>query len=380
MAQGLLESVAGDGRRALSTLMRATAMQELDGPAPLLVETPAVVAALMALHLGDLDVAESALARGVDGGAGASGVRHRLLVGWTAMLRGRYSRARELLSAARSDAGRLALRDELLARALAVGLARRTSDVAALVTAWRSGWDVLLRHPVDLFTLLPLGEFAVASARLREFERVEPHLDDARSLLSALGEPATWSPALDWSLLQAAILRNRPDEVEPHARALVAAAPRSDFAAALAAAGRAWMQVLTTRFATPEVEQAAQRLQRFGLAWDGSRLLGQAAAHTSDRRRIAYLLHAARALQEPDDPRPTEGPAGAERAAPAVLSTREMEIAELLVQQRTYREIGDELFISPKTVEHHVARIKQRLGVSDRADLLARLRAPSATG
>lgn len=52
---------------------------------------------------------------------------------------------------------------------------------------------------------------------------------------------------------------------------------------------------------------------------------------------------------------------------------------ELLLQQRTYREIGQELFISPKTVEHHVARIKQRLGASQRADLLARLRATIGT-
>jgi DNA-binding CsgD family transcriptional regulator len=45
------------------------------------------------------------------------------------------------------------------------------------------------------------------------------------------------------------------------------------------------------------------------------------------------------------------------------------------VEGQTYREIGGRLFISAKTVEHHVSRMRQRLGASNRSDLLARLRA-----
>ena len=62
------------------------------------------------------------------------------------------------------------------------------------------------------------------------------------------------------------------------------------------------------------------------------------------------------------------------------LSSREREVAELLVAGQTYREVGGKLFISAKTVEHHVARIRQRLGASNRSDLLARLRAELAIG
>ena len=36
---------------------------------------------------------------------------------------------------------------------------------------------------------------------------------------------------------------------------------------------------------------------------------------------------------------------------------------------------GDRLFISAKTVEHHMARMRQRLGATSRSDLLAQLRA-----
>jgi hypothetical protein len=40
----------------------------------------------------------------------------------------------------------------------------------------------------------------------------------------------------------------------------------------------------------------------------------------------------------------------------------------------TYREIGDRLFISAKTVEHHVARMRSRLDCANRAEQLALLR------
>ena len=38
------------------------------------------------------------------------------------------------------------------------------------------------------------------------------------------------------------------------------------------------------------------------------------------------------------------------------------------------------LFISAKTVEHHVSRMRHRLGASGRSDLLARLRMEVAEG
>ena len=56
------------------------------------------------------------------------------------------------------------------------------------------------------------------------------------------------------------------------------------------------------------------------------------------------------------------------------LSPREREIAGLVLAGKTYREIGDTIYISPRTVEHHVARIRRRLGAASRSELLARLR------
>ncbi|WP_433271849.1 ATP-binding protein [Actinosynnema sp. CS-041913] len=53
------------------------------------------------------------------------------------------------------------------------------------------------------------------------------------------------------------------------------------------------------------------------------------------------------------------------------LSPREQDVARLLAQGRTNREIADVLFLSPRTVEQHVARVLRKLGVASRADLLA---------
>ena len=57
------------------------------------------------------------------------------------------------------------------------------------------------------------------------------------------------------------------------------------------------------------------------------------------------------------------------------MSDREREVAELLLQGMPYRDIGSQLFISAKTVEHHVARIRRRLGAESRSELISMLRA-----
>ena len=54
---------------------------------------------------------------------------------------------------------------------------------------------------------------------------------------------------------------------------------------------------------------------------------------------------------------------------------REIGLGELLLLGKPYRDIGAQLFISAKTVEHHVARIRRRLGAESRSEMLSMLRA-----
>lgn len=53
-----------------------------------------------------------------------------------------------------------------------------------------------------------------------------------------------------------------------------------------------------------------------------------------------------------------------------VLSSREQEVLLLVVQGRTNQQIADELYVSVKTVEAHKAKIQQKLGIKNRAELV----------
>jgi DNA-binding CsgD family transcriptional regulator len=69
--------------------------------------------------------------------------------------------------------------------------------------------------------------------------------------------------------------------------------------------------------------------------------------------------------------------AGQRSAAPSpalaeLLSEREREIAALMVEGRSNREIGEELHVAPDTVKAHVARVLRKLQASNRVEAVAR--------
>lgn len=59
----------------------------------------------------------------------------------------------------------------------------------------------------------------------------------------------------------------------------------------------------------------------------------------------------------------------------SILSERELEVGQLILAGLTHKQVGERLFISAKTVEHHVARIRRRLGAESRSEMLSMLRA-----
>lgn len=383
MANGVRESVTGPPTAALSALVQAAALLEPDGRAALLPDSPAALAALTAVHCGELEIAERVLHRALGAGVGGPLMarRHRLLQAWILMVRGEIHAAGERLATVTLDGRPLESRDQLFAAAIRMGIGRRNSDLGALKRGWGQALEAVVRHPVDLFTLLPLGELAIAGARLGDLARLEPYLHQGRALLHRLGDPPLWSVPLHWSELHAAILTGEPTVADEHVAALLAAAGHSRYAAVVAAAAESWVEVLRGVVDPTRVEAAARGLHDTGLCWDGARLAGQAAIRTADRRAMTTLLECARALQgRPSGGQsgqtPTTGASTARAAGPTQhgLSDREYEVAELVLAGLTYREIGDRLFISAKTVEHHVARMRNRLNCANRTELLALLR------
>ena len=56
------------------------------------------------------------------------------------------------------------------------------------------------------------------------------------------------------------------------------------------------------------------------------------------------------------------------RANPAGLTSREIEVLQLVIDGLTNAEIAAKLFVSDKTVEHHVSRLLLKLGVASRRE------------
>lgn len=381
LAEGLLLTMDQPYATAMAKLSQSISVEQPIGE--VFPDSPAALVTLAAIHGGDPVRAHSVIGRAVrtDGGV-LFKYRHLLLCSWIKMQDGQLPSAGADVAAI--SGASLHRRDALWAAALQTAIARRSGDTGALQKHWYAAVEVLADYSLDLFALLPLGELWVAAARMRQVDQLQHALDQAFGLLNSLGNPPLWSVPLHWAGVHAGILASSPESVAPHGQALSAAAAQSALAQALSVAGRTWLRVLAGQVDADEVSAAARSLAHVGLTSDGTRLAGQAALQTSDARVAGAMLQLARDLKvgtgfaeppsaegqaEPTATTPRQPPSG------SALSDREREVAELLLLGMPYRDIGGQLFISAKTVEHHVARIRRRLGAGSRSEMLSMLRA-----
>ena len=205
--------------------------------------------------------------------------------------------------------------------------------------------------------------------------------------------PPTWGVAYMEALTRIELDAGRLDQAKTFADAAVATAAALGLSLTDAIAQRAHASVL---LADGDAETAggvalasAAAADDAGAPVEASRarvLAGKALATAGERKRAIELLRRAEhdldargALRDRADARrqlrqlgartEPRGPAATATSGLDSLSQREREIAILVTDRKTNKEIAAELFLSGKTVESHLRNIFAKLGASSRVDV-----------
>lgn len=267
---------------------------------------------------------------------------------------------------------------------LAVLEARRGDDEActAHATEARRLAADLGAGIAELWALLALGDLALVRGRS----------DEARALLAAradvvarqgIGDVDLWPQAdLVEVLLRAGDVEAAAAAAEPFVAAAEAKGQPWSLARAARCAGllapaegidACFDEALAHHAATPDLFEAA----RTRLAYGGR--LRRSRRRVDARVQLRAALEAFEALgAEPwAEQAATELAATGETArrrddaARVQLTPQETSVAVALAEGRTTREAAAALFLSPKTVEHHLRSAYRKLGISSRAELAA---------
>jgi DNA-binding NarL/FixJ family response regulator len=130
-------------------------------------------------------------------------------------------------------------------------------------------------------------------------------------------------------------------------------------------------------------EEAAERWLGFGCAYDAALTLAQSPREDSLRRAHDIMRElgassaaavVARRLRESGVRGVPRGPRPSTTGNAALLTRRELDVLRLLVDGLGNAEIADRLFVSPRTVGHHVSSILRKLDVRSRGEAVATAR------
>ena len=214
----------------------------------------------------------------------------------------------------------------------------------------------------DLWSVDVACELALVAARTRGLAAATECLAPYDLLVAGHAPTSTVARTIAWTHLIAGAIADDTDAVAAAAARLAGLADSLQTRAA-----EVFAQVFAGTVVIQQVEAVTAELREAGMAFEASQLSGAAALRSADEDDTRDLLALSRQL------RGERRQAGSQRGGGDVdaLSEREIEVARLVVLGRTHKEIGAELFISAKTVEHHVARIRRKLGATSRAEMMA---------
>ncbi|GAA2376466.1 LuxR family transcriptional regulator [Nonomuraea africana] len=265
-----------------------------------------------------------------------------------AALRGDHGRARTLADEAERVAlpagARPVLATVQLARGLAALSEERFGDAFAALSRMLDPSDPAYQLALRAYCLAELTEAAVRAGRIDTMRDI---LRDVEPLAAS-----TPSPALHIGLRYARAVLAPNGEAEE----LFTAALRADLTGWPAERGRlhlAFGEWLRRR------RRAAESRTHLRTARETFDALGMA----------AWGERARRELRSAGESSPNRDPDAREKLTP-----QELNIAQLAAEGLTNREIGQRLYLSPRTVSTHLHRIFPKLGVSSRADLARMLK------
>ena len=369
LAEAVATWLAGDADACTDAVRHAVLRHRADPDGDRWPATPELAGALLHAQLGQVERAErlvlDALAERRGGRA-----QHRaqlLASAWLAATRGRLDDAAGVLDGLGDET--LSPHDALWRAGVACSIALRDADADALVPSAADAIRVAEAAGRHLYDLGILTDIAAAAARAG-IGSADELLGPAERAVARLGDPTPLRSDLAWARLRVALCCDDPAPVVAAARTLLALDTpaahrlRRDVAAAI-------VEVDRGRIDAAEVERVSRELADAGAPHEAARLCGVAAVRTdseADARRLlkhSRLFRTQRARLKRAE--------GVDRDV-VRLSEQETRVAQLVLEGRTHREIGAGLFISAKTVEHHVAHIRTKLGAGSRAELLAAIR------
>lgn len=279
-----------------------------------------------------------------------------------ALARLRGSRTVELAEPADAGTHRAGLRHACLIHAVAAGAALRRQQSETL-----EAMSIDTRPPAlqpDLWSTDVICELAMVASRTGGVDAADQLLGPLDHLAARHGTGSTIARTLRWTRLIVGVLTDDAATVAAAAAALEAGPDSLEQRAA-----RVFAAVFAGGVDPGQVEAMAAELRDGGLGFEASQLTGSAALRSTDEAATRDLLALSRQLRNE-----RRQSAGGRSGDVEALSDREIEVARLVVLGRTHKEIGAELFISAKTVEHHVARVRRKLGATTRAEMMAAIR------